>query len=187
MNYARIYAEFISDRLAKQPAKPAYFEKHHILPRSLGGGDEASNIVSLTPEDHFFAHLLLAVIHGGKLWSPIAFMVGGSRKDYKPTQSRIAHGWAKRAMASALSGENSYQFDFQVHQLINGDGVAWDGRQSDMPSQLGISRSLANMLIKGRVSVANGWSLAGSVRKSIAGESHPMYRADVVRFVHEDG
>jgi len=80
MNYARIYAEFISDRLTKQPAKPDYFEKHHILPRSLGGGNEKSNIIRLRPEDHLFAHLLLAKIHGGSMWHAVCAMLMTSSK-----------------------------------------------------------------------------------------------------------
>ena len=187
MNYERIYSEFIADRLTKQPVKPAYFEKHHIVPRSLGGGDEAHNLIALTPEDHFFAHLLLAKIHGGKLWSPIAFMVGGSRKDYKPTHSRIAHGWASRAMSKAKQGENAPQYDFTEYSFVNQDGREWIGKQSDLYSKLGLSRSLANMLVKGRVSVANGWYLAGTTPKDLSGASHPMYRADVHSFVHRDG
>lgn len=56
MNYERIYSEFIADRLTKQPSKPEYFEKHHILPKSLGGMNGAENIVRLTARDHYFAH-----------------------------------------------------------------------------------------------------------------------------------
>lgn len=69
MNYERIYSAFILDRRAKENTLCGqYTEKHHILPRALGGGDEPENIIRLTPEDHFFAHLLLAKIHGGKMW-----------------------------------------------------------------------------------------------------------------------
>lgn len=57
MNYARIYEAFIQDRLTKQPAAPEYFERHHIKPRCLGGGDEPENIVRLTPEDHSASRL----------------------------------------------------------------------------------------------------------------------------------
>ena len=74
MDYHRIYGEFIADRLTKQPVKPTYFEKHHIVPRSLGGGDEAENIIRLTMEDHIHAHILLAKMHGGKLWPALFFM-----------------------------------------------------------------------------------------------------------------
>ena len=36
-----------------------YKERHHIVPRSEGGSDEPSNIVSLTAREHFLAHWLL--------------------------------------------------------------------------------------------------------------------------------
>ena len=36
-----------------------YYEQHHIVPVSLGGGNSASNLVLLTAREHFIAHLLL--------------------------------------------------------------------------------------------------------------------------------
>ena len=36
-----------------------YFEKHHIIPRSLGGSNEVSNLVKLTAKEHFICHMLL--------------------------------------------------------------------------------------------------------------------------------
>lgn len=187
MNYERIYSEFIADRIAKQPSKPDYFEKHHILPRCKGGTDGEENIICLTPEDHFFAHLLLAKSHGGKLWAPIAFMVGGSRKDYKPTHSRIAHGWASRAIAKSLSGSLAYQFDWKIYDLVHKDGLQWSGKQSEMPEGIGLTKSLANMLIKGRVSSAMGWYVSGTEPKSRAGIFHPMYKDEKHHFRHVDG
>lgn len=74
MNYERIYSEFIADRLTKQPVKPEYFEKHHIKPRSLSGGNEKSNLIRLTARDHYFAHCCLAKIHGGRMWSALFAM-----------------------------------------------------------------------------------------------------------------
>lgn len=187
MNYERIYSEFIADRLTKQPVKPEYFEKHHIVPRSLGGGNEQSNLIRLTPEDHFFAHLLLAKTHGGKMWAPIAFMVGGSRKDWKPTASRKSHGWSVRALSKSLLGEGSPKFDTKRHTFINAAGVEWSGFQSEMPKALGLSKSMANMLIRGRVSVAKGWSVVGEFRKTLVGEAHHMFRPKIHDFVHVDG
>jgi len=34
-------------------------EVHHILPRSMGGTDETSNLIALTPKQHYEAHYLL--------------------------------------------------------------------------------------------------------------------------------
>lgn len=35
-------------------------ERHHILPVCLGGTDEESNMIWLTPQEHYIAHMLLA-------------------------------------------------------------------------------------------------------------------------------
>lgn len=36
-----------------------YTEKHHIIPRSMGGEDSKENLVVLTAREHYIAHLLL--------------------------------------------------------------------------------------------------------------------------------
>jgi hypothetical protein len=35
-----------------------YVEVHHIIPRSLGGTDDLSNLVEMLPEEHIFIHML---------------------------------------------------------------------------------------------------------------------------------
>lgn len=189
MNYTKIYKDFIDDRRSLEHdliASGDYSESHHIKPRCLGGRDNKNNLIRLTPEDHFFAHLLLAKIHGGTLWAPIAFMVGGSRKDYKPTQSRKKYDWAKREMSKSTSGEKCPHFDFRSYELVHKDGSEWVGLQSQMVA-IGLSKSLANMLIKGRVSQAKGWSVKGSHVKSMSGKSHPMYDSCIYDFVSISG
>jgi hypothetical protein len=42
-----------------------YTEVHHILPRSLGGGDHTDNLVRLTYREHFVVHWLLTRICSG--------------------------------------------------------------------------------------------------------------------------
>lgn len=187
MDYARIYAEFIRDRRGKEPGPGQYSESHHILPRSLGGGDEPENLVRLTPEDHFFAHLLLAKIHGGDMWAPVAFMVGGSRKHWKPTVSRKNHGWAARAMAKARSGVGAYQYDKEIRLLTHKSGRQWRGTQAQMHTDLGMSKPLANLLVRGKVNSGRGWSIGPKYISRPSGSEHHMYRAEVHRFVHKDG
>jgi hypothetical protein len=43
----------------KRINQPGYFEKHHIIPKSLGGTNDPSNLVKLTAREHFICHLLL--------------------------------------------------------------------------------------------------------------------------------
>jgi hypothetical protein len=42
-----------------------YGERHHVVPRALGGGNTASNIVALTYREHFLAHWLLPKFTAG--------------------------------------------------------------------------------------------------------------------------
>jgi len=187
MNYQKIYQDFITSRREREAAIVGYSEKHHIVPKALGGGNEKANLIRLTPEDHFFAHLLLAKTHGGVLWSPIAIMSGGNFKSYKPTQSRLLHGWATRKLSESKKGEGAYQFDKSTHKLIDEKGNIWEGLQSEMPAALGLSKSLCNMVIKGSVSVAKGWSLFGAERKTQFGSGHQMFKPAVIDFCHADG
>lgn len=102
MDYNRIYLSFIDDRRSR-PAPDGYSEKHHILPRSLGGSDEQSNMIRLTPEDHYFAHLLLAKIHGGKMWNAIYAMChlsgADTGRDKERIRARANFGHVKRSLA----------------------------------------------------------------------------------------
>jgi hypothetical protein len=191
VDYSRIYSEFIADRKRREAGLIGYAERHHVLPRCMGGGEEAQNLIRLIPEDHFFAHLLLAKIHGGQLWAPVAFMVGGQRKDWQPCKSRRSYAWAVREMAKARMGAGAYQFDRSVYRLSHDDLGEWSGLQSDF-EQLGISRSLGNMLIKGRVRAAKGWYIEGQRPAWLKAGGRPgslHYAADSkeYHFQHVDG
>ena len=59
MNYQYHYNRLITSRASMNNFSCAYHEKHHILPKSMGGSDEPYNIVSLTAREHFVAHWLL--------------------------------------------------------------------------------------------------------------------------------
>ena len=76
MDYERIYKMFITDRQAKEPAlveSGEYFEKHHILPRSLGGSDDADNLVCLTAGDHYIRASGVGEVHGGPVAARCAY------------------------------------------------------------------------------------------------------------------
>ncbi len=66
--YTRIYFKLIdsaksSDRAHKDGV---YYEKHHIIPKSLGGGNDDANLVLLTAREHFVCHLLLCHMTTGR-------------------------------------------------------------------------------------------------------------------------
>ena len=58
MNYAKVYSDLI-ERARKRVLVVGYFEKHHVVPRSIGGEDTKDNIVCLTVKEHKVCHVLL--------------------------------------------------------------------------------------------------------------------------------
>ena len=61
--YTRWYYNII--KRAKSSPTVGYIEKHHIIPKSLGGDNHQDNLVSLTAREHFVCHLLLTKMTTG--------------------------------------------------------------------------------------------------------------------------
>jgi hypothetical protein len=61
MNYKKIYDNLISK--GRNRVLNCYVERHHIIPKCMGGTDDEENLVELTPEEHYVAHQLLVKIY----------------------------------------------------------------------------------------------------------------------------
>jgi hypothetical protein len=61
MDYLEHYKKLIESRLKLNRTKKdgVYYEKHHIVPKSLGGSNSPRNLILLTAKEHYIAHLLL--------------------------------------------------------------------------------------------------------------------------------
>lgn len=62
--YTNYYFNIIKN--SKKIELNEYFERHHIIPKSLGGKNDFTNIVKLSPRTHFICHLLLTKMTEGK-------------------------------------------------------------------------------------------------------------------------
>lgn len=93
MNYSKHYYTLINR--AKARILEGYVEKHHILPKCLGGTDDINNLVLLTPEEHFVAHQLLVKMYpdNAKLIYAARMMCVGS-KNHK--RNNKLYAWLKR-------------------------------------------------------------------------------------------
>ncbi len=76
MDYTKQYNLLISKAKNRSILKTEYKEKHHIIPKALGGNNDKENLVELFVEEHYTAHLLLAKIHGGSMWFAVQMMGG---------------------------------------------------------------------------------------------------------------
>jgi hypothetical protein len=94
MNYQKIYDTLIHKAMNRVLSD--YTEKHHIVPRCLGGLDHLENIACLTPEEHYLAHQLLTKIHPkNKGLAKAAHMMCIGR----PTNKY--YGWIRRRFVEA--------------------------------------------------------------------------------------
>lgn len=55
--YTKWYSNIIESRKLMPPE--GYSERHHILPRKMGGSNESCNLVRLSAREHFICHRLL--------------------------------------------------------------------------------------------------------------------------------
>ena len=75
-----------------------YTERHHVLPRALGGSDDSSNLVTLTAREHFIAHMLLARMYGGSMWHAVTLM----KKDGRGSSRSFAE--ARKKLSELMLG-----------------------------------------------------------------------------------
>jgi 5-methylcytosine-specific restriction endonuclease McrA len=107
--YTRWYHNIVEQ--AQNRIIDGYVEKHHIIPRSLGGTDDRSNLVILTAKEHFICHLLLTRMTVGldkrSMWHAAWNMINQRRvyqQRYK-VSSRM-YELIKRNNAQSLSAAN---------------------------------------------------------------------------------
>jgi hypothetical protein len=87
-----------------------YKEIHHIIPLCINGDNLKSNLVELTPEEHFLAHRLLVKIYPkNKKILYAAWMMKNTRK----FSNNKSYGWLKREYIEILK-ERSKQPNFFI-------------------------------------------------------------------------
>jgi hypothetical protein len=98
MNYQKIY----NNLMYREVTRTGYIEKHHIVPRCLNGSNHKSNLVKLTPEEHYVAHQLLVKIYPDnmQLVKAVSMMIPN-----RPNNKM--YGWIKRRLSKAKSIEQS--------------------------------------------------------------------------------
>ena len=76
LNKYQVWYDQLIER-ARNRVITGYYEKHHIVPKSLGGANDESNLVKLTAREHVMAHMLLPrfVEEPSKMWYALWCMV----------------------------------------------------------------------------------------------------------------
>ena len=118
MNHFLAYQRLIAKAKARV-CPDGYVERHHILPKALGGSDDSSNLVALTAKEHFLAHVLLAKIHGGIMWQAVIVMKGGKKRYCNSRLFEIArrHAFFEREKLIKQKRLNDSVFDAYMNKV----------------------------------------------------------------------
>lgn len=84
--YTRIYWKIIES--AQNRVLTGYTERHHIIPKSMGGGDNPDNLVELTAREHYLVHLLLTKMTVGLDRRNMAYALSYFNTQCKNTRRR---------------------------------------------------------------------------------------------------
>jgi len=86
MNYQIIYDSIIKKAIQENRNRKdnKYYEKHHIIPRCLGGNNDKENLVLLTAREHYVCHKLLCYIytHNTKIIYAFHLMTCANKQKY---------------------------------------------------------------------------------------------------------
>lgn len=99
MNHEKVYMQLIKRAQSENRQKGfgIYFERHHIIPKCLGGSNENLNLVLLTAREHYVAHKLLCLIYPDNkklhyaLWRMMNLQTKNHSRDYIISSREYSH------------------------------------------------------------------------------------------------
>jgi hypothetical protein len=191
MNYNKIYNSIIQrsqgrKKLRKDSEGYVYYEKHHIIPRCLGGSEDKSNLAYLTAEEHWIAHLLLVKINPGVdslIYACQAMsMTGGNTK--RTTNKMF--GWIRREYSNAVSRRNtgkavSLEHREKISKALKGRPVPHQIGDNNVSKRPEVAKKISDAA-KGRIlgprseETKNRISAANKGHKGAIGDANPSSR-----------
>lgn len=150
------------------------YQEHHILPSSLGGSDEKSNLVLLTPREHYICHLLLTRMTTGSDRSKMVFAFFRFRPKDTDINSSKRYERHLAFLASTLSGEGNPFFGRQHTLETRAKIVANHGMRGRTAYDIWVEKFGVDEAIrmKSESNARRSKSLSGS-GNGMHGKTHP--------------
>lgn len=145
MNYQEKYNQLVEK--GKSRELQGYSEVHHIVPRCMQGGDEESNLVRLTPQEHLTAHLLLMKIYPKNPKLISAALIMSAKRP-----GNTSFGWVREKQAKAQSlaarGRVWATNNVDSEKLVSPDAVPSGWRLGRLSKALKVERERLKAMIK---------------------------------------
>lgn len=184
--YFKWYKELTSK---KDRVLDCYTEKHHIIPRSLGGSNAADNLVVLTAREHFIAHLLLTKCTKGTdrksmayaLWNMVNRDKRGRTSSKMYENLRIKHS---KFLSEELTGKNNPMFG-KIHseetRLKISEGVKGLKRSAETKRKISEANKGSNNSMYGIPNTQEQKDASSKRWK----ENNPMHKIEVVEKIRK--
>lgn len=172
--YTHTYHKIVEMSTKKNRVKTneVYYEKHHIVPKSLGGGNEKENLVLLTPREHFLVHWLLTKMvidqdHKRKMHNAFYRLSHSSKFNNKrkltPRQYEICRlSNAKAQLGKKYSKETREQRSKSITE-------SWKNAEER-------KKKLRERSIRLQTGVQKSQSVRDKISKKLTGVKHPEWR-----------
>jgi len=162
-----------------------YTESHHIIPKSLGGNDNPTNITKLTAREHFICHWLLTKIHREgeahwKMLNAIRIMRAENKNQQRYSNRITARVYSNlkeeysKLQSEKMMGENNPMYGKPVSEEVRkgrSERASGDKNPAKRPGA-GTKISKAKIGVK-RESFTDEWIAKMSAAK--LGENNSMY------------
>lgn len=153
------YNEFIQNILntrGRFACGGEYHERHHIVPKCMGGTNDKENLIDLYAREHFEAHRLLALENPSNkslifAWTCMAFPNSGVQKRCELTPKEYEE--ARKAISKVLSGRKlSEETKKKLSESKKGSKLSVETKEK-------LSKSLKGRVLsdehKNKISIAN--------------------------------
>jgi 5-methylcytosine-specific restriction endonuclease McrA len=141
--YTTIYFSIIHHASTRSPIKKG--ERHHIIPKSLGGTNEKINLVLLTYREHFLCHILLTKMVEGTMKAKMVYAL------WRMSQCNSSRG-------ICTSRQFSYARE-QFIETIKKRKVSAETRKKIGDNHRGVKKPYAKNSFKGRKLSTSYWQI----------------------------
>jgi hypothetical protein len=140
--YTHWYYDIVNRAKTRVLIIGGYYEKHHIIPKSLGGNNNSDNLVKLTAREHFICHWLLTKMVSGtkekyQMWNAFSCML------YRENPNQERHKVSSRVFENIKSAGSKIK-----SERFSGKNNPMYGKRGELSPHYGKKKSaehLANL------------------------------------------
>jgi hypothetical protein len=164
--YTRWYYQLMDRARSRNLPTGSYIEKHHIIPRCLGGNDSLENLAKLTAREHFIAHWLL------------------TKMTTDDIQKKLAYA-CKRMMHSKNANQTRYKVSSRIYENLKKQlnitlknrkfSNEWLTKLKQSAQKRAANESAAAKETRRKTLISANKSRKGETRLATTGEKNPMF------------